>query len=768
MVLTPPPVTDPGALVVLAEIPAGNAAASPRAAAYSTFEEWRARAAPLASMEAFDGTNLTLTELGAAERLQAMNVTTGFLALLGASPALGRTFAPEDDGLPLVVISHAFWRSRLGGAQSAVGQQIVLGGQPHTVVGVLPERFTFGLETANLWRPFPAAPGTAARAASRVSVVARLGAARVAADLAAVLDEVSGRATPPSRVIATPFATAVSGRARAPLAILAGAAAFALFVAFTNLAGLLMVRAMDRRRELAVRTALGARRFEIARQLLLEALVLAAAGVAGGLLLALWTTPAVGQLAIEQFGGSANRAVEVNGRGIATVSLLAFVCAGFCGAAPAFAASRPDVVDVLRRGATAPPRDRRLRRVLVAGEVAVAFVLLVSLALLGRSLLTVSRTNPGFDPEDVLTLQVSLPSAHYDSAVRVTGFYASLRAALTERLGAGSASIVDEIPLSGGRGVTLVSAGPTQAGLEAMVRSADVAYFDVMRIPILSGRGFDLTDTPSAPPRAVISESLASALFPGESPIGRRVRLRPSLQTADIIGVVGDVRQRALDEPPTPAVYLPGTQAPSNSSIVVVRSQRPDARCDRRGSCCRGAARREPAGVQRPANDGRHRKVVRRSRPPAPHRGLQCVRAPGSRPEHSGAVRARGPRRGPTPFGDRLADRAGRGPGADPPRDTRPRNVDHHRRARGRRRAGDLGRRDVERGVSLDRPSGRPQRRPCRGSAADDGTLRSASGCAARIADRPVEGASIGVRLSRPSGARFASSEGHGPQEERQ
>jgi predicted permease len=232
---------------------------------------------------------------------------------------------------------------------------------------------------------------------------------------------------------------------------------------------------------------------------------------------------------------------------------------------------------MLRRGATAPPRELLLRRLLVTAEVTLAFVLLVSMTLLGRSLLSVLDVNPGFDARGVLTMRVSLPAAAYSSDERVASFYATLQTALDERFGKGAVAIIDELPLTGDRGRTPVSERSTEAGREAVVRVAGPGYFDVMRIPLMSGRQFDRGDDAAAPRRIVVSTSVAERLFRGDSAIGRNVWLVGPALEAEIVGVVGDVKHRTLDEPLAPTVYLSPWQAPSRSSHIVVRSDRPDA-----------------------------------------------------------------------------------------------------------------------------------------------------------------------------------------------
>ena len=591
VLLTPPPFRNPDTLVILGEAPVDDPTAVRRAVSYATFVAWRDRATSLppqraddarwgprlATLEASDGTNLTLTELGAAERVSGSNVTPGFLTLLGLTPALGRGFAPDDVGRRVVIISHAFWRGKLAADPAVVGRPLVLGGQPHTIVGVLPEVFLFAQERAAFWRPFPVTPAQAIRSGFRVGVVARLAGNVSAADLRVALDDVSRTNSPAAHVVATPIANAIAGDATRTLSLLGGAAALALLIAFTNLAGLLIVRSIDRRRELAVRTALGARQSEIARQLLLESATLAAIGVVGGVLLAWWVTPGVGRLALQQFGAVANRPVMVSWRVVGGLAIVGVVCAVMCGLFPAFVAVRRSVVDALRQGATAPPRERALRRLFVTGVIALGFVLLVSVMLLGRSLFSILRVNPGFDARGVIALQLALPAARYPSPDRVVSFYSTLQSALDERLGSRTVSIVDEIPLTHDRGRMLVSAGPSDGGREAVARTVAAAYFDVMRIPLIAGRSFEATDNAAAPPRVVVSESLATRLFTSEQPVGRQIRLTSTGQAAEIIGVAGDVKLRALDDPVSPTIYLSALQAPSNGNILIVRSARPDA-----------------------------------------------------------------------------------------------------------------------------------------------------------------------------------------------
>ena len=576
ILLTPPPYADPDALVTVLEAPQGDPSAPPRALSYATFTAMRDRAGSRATLEATDGTNLTLTGVGAAERVNAVNVTPGYFRMLGVRPARGRDFEQSDVARPVVIVGDRFWRTKLGGDPGVIGRELLLGSQPHTVVGVLPAEIS-RVGDREIWRPFPLTPALAAQNRVSVGVVARLADGMTASELSRLLDDVSGTSAPPARAVVTPLATALTGAASRMLTSLAGAGALAMLIAFANLGGLLTVRAIDRRRELAVRSALGASRMQIARHLLLEAQVLVLLGVVGGVVLAVWLTPLVARFALEQFDVG-TRQVAVSWRAIGIVALLAIVLAWICGALPAGLAARRSAVDVLRRGVTPLPREMSLRRAFVIGEVALAFVLLLSMAMVGRSLFGILAVDPGFDPRGALVMNIALPGASYPEGPRTVAFYSALQSALDARLGPGTSGIIDEIPLTGDRRRRIVRASPADAaGIEANARSVNERYFDVMRIPLLAGRAFDVRDDASVPARVVVSRSIAERIFAGAPAIGRRVWVGPLAQPADVVGVVADVKQGSLDETTVPTVYIPSRQEPSNGSHVVIRSALPDA-----------------------------------------------------------------------------------------------------------------------------------------------------------------------------------------------
>lgn len=582
VLLTPPPFSRPHEVYAVSEVPLEERAV-PRSVPYATFEAWRDRAQSLAAFEAFDGTNLTLTGLGPAERVQVTDATPGLLPLLGVSPVLGRTFSADDAGLPIVLVSHTFWRTTLADDPRVVGRDLVLGGRPHTVVGVLPEGFVFAIGGADIWRPLAFSASQSTTDGVRVAVIARTVIARLTGPttpsvLAGVLETVSRASTPPARVVATSVAMAVAGDRTTTLTLLAGAVGLAILMAFVNVAGLLVVRSIDRRRELAVRAALGARPTDLVWQIALESGAIVALGMVGGLWLGWRGAPAVANLVVERVPGQPEIALAVSWRVIGALTVLSGLCVAVSTVLPVLSATRWNLVTALRHATTPTSRERRLRRAFVIGEVALACVLVASMSLLGRAFVALLDTSPGFDPRGVLALQVSLPRVDYPSSAQAVAFYTTLQSALEERLGPRDVAVVDELPLTGLGRRRLLGARPDAPGREAVVRSASPGYFDVMRIPVVAGRAFDVTDTVTrATPAVVLSASLAEHLFASASAVGRTVWLLPQGTSAEVIGVVGDVTHRALDDAPTSTLYESSLQEPSHSSAIVVRSRRPTA-----------------------------------------------------------------------------------------------------------------------------------------------------------------------------------------------
>ena len=572
VLLTPPPFADPDSLVVLSEVPTDEPSGTPRRATYGTFEAWREAAGAMASLEAVDGANLTLTGLGPAERVSSNDVTTGFLRQLGVSPSLGRTFEPTDAGQPVVIVSDHLWREKMNADPNVIGRAIVLGGVSHTIVGVLPRPSRFDPTAADFWRPIPQAITPAFRSSYLVTVYARLAPNVSSTALNGALDPVSRLSSPRARVVVTPIGSVAAGDAGRTLGVLAAAAVIAALLAFVNIGGLLVVRSIARQRELAIRSALGARPWVITRQMLIETQGLVLLGIAGGSALAMWITAPFARLSLAQFAGADPVAVPVNWQVIAVVAVLASIGGALCTLPSAIAASRRDLVDTLRRGATPPPRELLLRRMFVAVQVSLAFVLLASVTLVGGTLRQLLKASPGFATDGVLLMKLSLPSASYADE-RIVSFYSTLQTSLEDRLGRGSIAAVNEVPLDGSLSRRALRLHPDDAGREAVVREVTAGYFEVMRIPLIAGRAVDGRDNRSAARRVVISESLASMLGLS-NPVGQKIWYSRT-EPAEIMGLVGDVKHQILDESLQPTLYLPAAQSPSRSMVLVTRNPRP-------------------------------------------------------------------------------------------------------------------------------------------------------------------------------------------------
>jgi predicted permease len=449
-------------------------------------------------------------------------------------------FRPDDVGQAVAIVSHEFWETRLGADRQVIGHTIVLNGRAHEIIGVL-ESVRFGNP---IWRPLPLTAAQAAKTTFRL------------------------------RAIVTPIATEVARGSTATFELLAAAAAIATLMAFFNLMGLLVVRSMDRAQELAVRVAIGARPSAIVGHLVFEAESLVALGAGAGVLLATWLTPAAARLVQLQFGPIANRDIAVSWRAVAVVGSVAAACAAGAAVLPALLAARRASAESLRRGRTRAPRELALRRFIVAGEVALAFVLLASMALVGQSLASAHQRYPGFRADGVMTFGVALPAPRYEGDREEAAFYATLEQSLDQRLGADSAAVVDELPLTGDRQRTLVGLTPATTRAEAVARVASPSYFRVMSIPIVAGRSFDAGDDLSAPRRVVVGARLAAKLFGTVSAVGQSIYLAGPGETFQVVGVVGDVMLRSIDEGPLDSLYLPVGQEPQRGSRIVVRSTR--------------------------------------------------------------------------------------------------------------------------------------------------------------------------------------------------
>ncbi|HEX7314426.1 MAG TPA: ABC transporter permease [Pyrinomonadaceae bacterium] len=558
----------------------GTAAGFPRdVLAVGNYADWRARNKVFEEMAAIDQRTFDLTgEGGEPEKILGLGVTSNFFPLLGAEAKLGRVLLPEEDrpgGERVAVISHGLWQRRFGGERSVVGRAVLLNGEPYTVAGVMPADFQFEYPNVELWIPVAFTPEQLADHANHyLEVVARLKPGvtveQAKADLNAVARGISEAypddATNLSAAV-VPLREHLAGDARRPLLLLLAAVALVLLIACANVAGVLLSRAAARRREIAVRAALGASRARIVRQLMTESVLLSAAGGALGTLLALWTFAFLQQLVPAGMRATAEPRLDsaVLWFTIA-VSLAASVAFGL---APAWQASKTDLNDALKQAAgRGVGAGRRLRGAFVVAEVALALVLLVGAGLVIRTLSNLRGQYAGLRPESVLTMRTQLAENRYREPARRAAFYEGVLERVKGLPGVVAAGYTTAVPLTrkgGANGLSVEGKdnGPDSAW-NANHRQVSPDYFRALGLAVREGRGFNEQDDEGASPVVAVNETLARSFWPGESALGKRFKVgapdspQPWLT---IVGVVEDVRQMASDEPVKAEMYVPYRQA---------------------------------------------------------------------------------------------------------------------------------------------------------------------------------------------------------------
>jgi predicted permease len=542
-------------------------------------------------------TQLVLNGRGEPERLTGAPVAPDLFATLGVSAAIGRTLRPGEQGTGrdgVVVLSHGLWQRRFGGDPKVLGSGITLGGVDRTVVGVMPPGFVFPSRDVEFWIPAPYSPDDPTlhwdmgwlRPVGRLRPGATVEQAR--AELNALMPEV--RAGFPwhmpgdwgAGADAVPMRDAITGNVRRMLLVLLGAVALVLLVACVNVGNLLLARSATRRKEMAVRAALGAGRGRLVRQLLTESLLLALLGGAAGLLLAMAALPALTAL----LPADMPRLEEVglDGRVLGfTLALAVLTGVGF-GLVPAWRVLRPNsnLHQGLQDGGNAGTSRRRWRLVsgLVAAEVALSVVLVVGALLLVKSVWLLLRVDPGFQRESVVTASVDPPEFRYGDRASRQVFYQELLRRLNTLPGADVAAVATAIPFSGtaSHSIFLIEGRPEPGTGDSEWPLADARlivspeYFRALGIPILEGRGFTEGDGEGAQPVALVSRKLADSYWPGEGAIGRRIKFPWSKSWSTIVGVVGDVKWDRLSAEAGKGLYLPMLQSGIGPMRIVVRT----------------------------------------------------------------------------------------------------------------------------------------------------------------------------------------------------
>jgi putative ABC transport system permease protein len=554
----------------------------------SDFLAWRDHSETFSSVAVYDGgQGLALTGEGEPERIVALNVTDRFFATLGITPLLGRTFeAAEDrpDAPKSIVLSYSFWQRRFRGDPAIVGRTIRLDGIGHTVVGVMPASFAFPDADLDGWRILTMKPPlrrgpfyTWGIARLRAGATIEQGRANVAAVEAAIKRQYPGPQDWTYSLV--PLREQIVGDVRRILYLLFASVGFLLLIATANIANLLLARAGSRVREIAVRTAIGAGRARIVRQMLTESLVLGVLGSAAGLLVGAWGTKAL--LALAPEGIPRLNEVRLNVSVFAFAVGTACVCALAFGLAPALRAARLPIVESLKDGGRgAAGRQRRTQRALVVAEIALAMMLCVAAGLTIRSTAALARVNPGFAPAQLITFQLSLANARYDTPQKVAGFYDELRKRLqaspivqsvgyTVSLPPNQNSMTDNFVAEG----QVLPAN--QSAPVAPLLFVDDDYFKTLGVPLITGRFFDEHDAFGRPDTVIVNETLAKRYYAGGA-VGRRLKEggaeRPNNPWMEIVGVVGDVKYSGLGAAPEPAFYLSYRQNPQARRFVVIRT----------------------------------------------------------------------------------------------------------------------------------------------------------------------------------------------------
>ena len=590
LLLRPLPYPEPARLLVLAERSSDGERMS---ISYPNFKDWQERAHSFEAMAAFRPQSFNLTDTTQPVRLQGQTVSWNFFQILGVRPQLGRLFTAQDDApgvAPTTLISHGLWKERFGGDPNIVGRTIKIDGDLYTVVGVLPQGFEFYrrddlyvplgllltpqggfLDRANHFRMFALArlkPGVTLAQANQEMTA-----------LAAQLEREYPATNSGASAMAQPLTSRLVEDIRPALLVLLGAVGFVLLIACVNVANLTLVRATERQREIAVRLALGASRGRIIRQLLSESLLIAVLGGVAGLLIGVWIKD--GLLALAPEGIPRLTQVKLDGMVLGFTLGVSALTGLLFGLLPALQASRTDLNTALKEGgrAVAGSARERLRKVLLVGEVGLALVLLIGAGLMLRTVSKLTHIDPGFDATNLLTMRFTLPANAYNEEQR-RAFYSEALARVSAQPGVRSATLSLSLPIDGSNWNSVFIAADKPVPARAEIPSAaftpvSANFFETMGIRRLRGRGFSETDTADAPRVAIINETLARRLWPGEDPIGKRLKQGfPEDKTPwrEVVGVVADVKLNGVDRETPLQAYLPLAQEPARGLGLIVRS----------------------------------------------------------------------------------------------------------------------------------------------------------------------------------------------------
>ncbi|MEJ2240112.1 MAG: ADOP family duplicated permease, partial [Gemmatimonadales bacterium] len=536
----------------------------------------------------FEYQSFNLVGLGQPERLVGVGVAQNFLDVLGVPPLLGRNFDNEEsvwNGRPAAILTHGFWMRRFGGDPSIVGESITIHDQPTAVVGVLPPTFDFASTFApasrvDFLRPFPISDETD-QWGNTLSIIGRLKPGATLESAQADLDLITARLheADPARwglgAVVTSLHNQIAGDFRGAMLLLAAAAGVVMLVACANLSNLLLARGQSRRKEMAIRSTLGADRWRLVGQLTVESLILALLGGLFGGLFAYGVTRVVANTTAVSIPMLST--ISIDGAALLFTLVITIFAGLLIGIVPAFQYSKAREAEVINdssRGSTEGRRSAAFREGLVVGEVALACVLLVSGGLLLRSFLSVLDVDLGFEPEGVVAWEVET-TRDFPDFIERTAFYDQLLSRVEALPGVDAAGLTDTPPLGRNRSWSVQALGveyPEGATPTAFPRVVDRRYLSVMGIPLLAGRSFTADDDDESPSVIILNQNAAEVLFPGQDPVGQTVVVG---REREVIGIVDNVRHQSLEQSSGLEMYLPMTQIGYGALVMAVRSPLP-------------------------------------------------------------------------------------------------------------------------------------------------------------------------------------------------
>lgn len=588
--LRPLPYSEPSRLVAVFDSRQQNVA-SRFESSYPDFLDWRRQTTTFASLAGYNRNDSIVRVSGSPELMPSAAVTANFFRTLGVEPAMGRDFRDGEDVASaehVVLLSYAAFQNRFGGRAETIGQHIVVDDEPATIVGILPKSFAFApIGSAELWRPTrPQGQLLERRNLHWLNVIGRLkpdaSLTMASADMQVIatrLEQAYPQSNKKLRALVVPLTEVIVGDVRPILRILFAAVELLLLIACVNVANLLLSRSLSRQREIAVRTALGASRFRLVRQVLTEGVLLAFVAGALGILFALFILQTLPHLVDQQTLGSMP---FLQNLGLGKHMLL-FVCASSLLAGilfsliPALQTSKPQLQQTLKQGSqmTGSRTWRRVTSSFVVSEMAMALVLLVGAALLVKTLHRLLTVDLGFNSDHLVTLNVSLP-ARYDTGLKQLAFERTLLDRLRALPGVTSAGNTSMLPIIGGNTINsrIVGDPAIDQGHEANIRDVSPEYFSTLQAKLAKGRWFSEADDAAAPQRVIVNQRYVDLFLNGRDPLTHQIlfTFSPTQKPREIVGVVENVREGALDAEFRPAVYAPFAQSPNSDFAVVIRT----------------------------------------------------------------------------------------------------------------------------------------------------------------------------------------------------